>query len=199
MSWYAVRKYDNINSYICLHLSKATSDFILVLSHKDQTFSHNDFFLSESVLSKAKFVRQTFPTGVMAGRITKLIVHLSRKAPSGSVVTPAEPGLSGRSLLTDAQNVFLRGSPKPVPNNPKSMGKRSGKGLKSSGTKPVGETILETASSKLIKQSLVSTPRSNSLRQDDCDALFKEHRIMYGSCYCFGMEEKHNIDVMKIV
>jgi hypothetical protein len=204
MSRYAVRKCDSIISYICLHLSKATSEFILVLSHKDQAFSYNDFFSSWSALSEAEFVRQTFPgeartAAVLAGRISKLIVHLSKKAPSGSVVTPAEPGLSGRSLLTDAQNVVLRGSPKPVPDNPKIAGKHSGKGLKSSATKAVGETTPETASSKLIKQFFVSTPRSNSLRQEDCNAFFEEHRSMYGSCYCFGMEEKHNIDVMKIV
>jgi hypothetical protein len=48
--------------------------------------------------------------------------------------------------------VVLRGSPKPVPDNPKTAGKRSGKGLKSSATKVVGETTPETASSKLIKQ-----------------------------------------------
>jgi hypothetical protein len=95
--------------------------------------------------------------------------------------------------------VVLQGSPKLVPDNPKTVEKRSGKGLKSSATKAVGETTLETASSKLIKQFFVSTPGSNSLRQDDCDALFEEHRSMYGSCYCFGMEEKHNINVMKIV
>jgi hypothetical protein len=131
MSRYAVRKCNSINSYICLHLSKATSDFILVLSHKDQAFSHKDFFLSWNALSKAEFVRKTFPgeartAGVLAGRISKLIVHLSKKAPSRSIVTPTKPGLSRRSLLTDVENVVLWGSPKPVPDNPKTAGKRSG-------------------------------------------------------------------------
>jgi hypothetical protein len=124
MSRYVVWKCDSINSYICLHFSKATSDFVLVLSYKDQAFLHNDFFSSWSALSKAKFVRQTFldeahAAGVMADRITKLILHLSRKIPSGSVVIPVELGLSRRSLLTDVQNIYLRGSSKPVPKKPK--------------------------------------------------------------------------------
>jgi hypothetical protein len=178
MSWYVVRKCNSIISYICLYLSKATSEFILVLSHKDQAFSYNDFFSSWSSFSEAEFVRQTFPgeartAAVLVGRISKLIIHLSKKAPFGSVITPTEPELSGRSLLTDAQNVALRGSPKPTPDNSKIVGKRSGKGLKNSATKAVGETTPETASSKLIKQFFVSTPGSNSLRQEDCDALFE--------------------------
>ena len=150
MSRYAVRKCNSINSYICLHLLKATSDFILVLSHKDLAFSHKDFFSNWRALSKAEFIRQTFPgqariIDVLVGRISKLIVHLLKKAPSKSIITPAKPGLSGRSLLTDAQNVLLRGFPKSLPDNPKTTGKRSGKGLKSSSTKAVEETIPEIA------------------------------------------------------
>ena len=204
MSRYAVRKCVSIISYICLHVSKGASDYILVLNHKDQEFSYDDFYSSWSALADAEFVRQLFPgaarTGaVLAARISKLIVHLSKKARPGSVVTPAEPGLSGRSLLTDAQNVVLRGTPKPVPDKLKTPGKRAGKGSKACDAKAVEETTPETASSKLVKKFFVSTPGSSSLRQDECDALFEEHRSMYGRCYCFGMEEKHSIDVMKIV
>jgi hypothetical protein len=95
MSRQAVRKCDTINSYICLHLPKATSNFILVYNHRDQAFSHNDFFSSWNTLSEAEFVRQTFPrkaraAGVLAGRIMKLILHLSRKTLFGSVVIPTE-------------------------------------------------------------------------------------------------------------
>jgi hypothetical protein len=69
--------------------------------------SHDDFLASWSALSEADFVRQTFPrkactAAVLAGRNNKLIIHLSKKTPSASVVTPAKPDLSGRSLLTDA-------------------------------------------------------------------------------------------------
>ena len=106
MSQYAVRKCNNIISYICLHLSKATSNFILVLCRKDQAFSYNDFFSNWNTLSKVEFVKQTFlgeahTDAVLVSHISKLIVHLSKKARSGSVITPVEPGLSGRSLLID--------------------------------------------------------------------------------------------------
>jgi hypothetical protein len=60
MSWYAVRKCDSINSYICLHLSKATSNFILVLSHKDQAFSHNNFFQAGAPSSKPNLLGKHF-------------------------------------------------------------------------------------------------------------------------------------------
>ena len=112
MPWYAIRKCDSIISYICLHLLKATSDFILVLSHKDHAFSYNDFFSSWSALSEAKFVRQTFPreaytSAVLVNHISRLIVHLLKKAPSGSIVTLAGPSLSRRLFLTNIQNVVF--------------------------------------------------------------------------------------------
>ena len=132
MSWCAVQKCDSINSYTCLHLPKATSNFILIHGHKDQAFSHNDFFSSWNTLSKAEFVRQTFPrearvVGILAGCIMKLILHLSRKTPSGSVIILVEVRLFGRSLLTDAQNEYLRGSLTPVLEKLKSKEKWSGK------------------------------------------------------------------------
>jgi hypothetical protein len=87
----------------------------------------------------------------MVGWIGKLIVELARKTPFGSVVISSELGLSGRSFLTDAQNVFFQGSLKPMPKQLKSAGKCNGRGLKSFGTRALGETTPETTSLKLIK------------------------------------------------
>jgi hypothetical protein len=83
-------------------------------------FYHDDFLASWSALFEADFVRKTFfgkahIADVLVGRITKLIIQLSMKTPSASVVTPAKPVFSGRLLLTNAHNVFLQGFPKPVP------------------------------------------------------------------------------------
>jgi hypothetical protein len=81
----------------------------------------------------------------------------------------------------------------------KSARNHGGRGLKIFGTKSFGETTSKTTSLKLIKQFSVSTLRSNSLQQNDCDALFEGQKSMYGSCYCFGMEQKHSINVTKII
>jgi hypothetical protein len=74
------------------------------------------------VLFEVDFVYQTFPKKahiavVLASQISKLIFELARKTPSRLVVIPAKVGLFRRSLLTDAQNVFLQGSPKLVSSN----------------------------------------------------------------------------------
>jgi hypothetical protein len=65
--------------------------------------------------------------------------------------------------------------------------------------KPTQESSPESASSKLVKKFFISTPGSNSLRQDDCEALSQEHKGMYGNCYCFGIDEKKSVDILKVI
>ena len=81
----------------------------------------------------------------------------------------------------------------------KSLRKCVGRGLKNSRTKSIGKSTPKIAPSKLIKKLFISILGSNSLQQHDFNALFEEHTSMYGSCCCFGMEEKHSLNVMKII
>jgi hypothetical protein len=115
------------------------------------------------------------------------------------MISLAKPRLFGKFLLTDAQNVFLRGPPKPVPKQEKSMKKHGGRALKSLGTHSIGESMLELTSSKLIKKFFIFTSRNNTLWQDDCDAVFEEYKNMYGTSYYFGMETKYSINIMNII
>jgi hypothetical protein len=198
MTGYWITKCDSINSYLCLHLSKLSSVHILVLNCKDDIFAHDEFVKSWRALSKAEFIRHTFPTqartaGVLAGCISKLVTQMSRKTPSTSAVTSMAGGMSGRSLVTDAQNM-LRGSPKPMLEAPKSSGKWGGKGSKGSGT-PTEESTPESASTKFMKKFFISTPGSNSLRHDDYEDLFVEHKAMYGNFYYFGIDDKRSVDI----
>jgi hypothetical protein len=104
----------------------------------------------------------------------------------------------------------LCGSPKCVPQGEKSSRKRGGKGTKGPETPtqkstpespetPTQKSTPESASSKLVKKFFISTPGSNSLQQDDCKALFQEHKGMYGNCYCFGIDEKKYVDILKVI
>jgi hypothetical protein len=92
----------------------------------------------------------------------------------------------------------LRGSPKLVPEAPKTSGKWGGKGSKASSTS-TEESTPESASSKLVKKFFISTPGNNSLRQDDYKVLFVEHKAMYGNCFCFGIVDKRSVDILKVV
>jgi hypothetical protein len=195
-------KCDCINSYLCIHLLKTSSEYILILSFKDDFLCHEDFVKNWSKLSEAEFVRQTFAAKaqtayVLVGRISKLVTVMERKTSTSSAVTLSSPGNSGRSFLTDAQNV-LRGSPKRVPQGEKSSGKQGGKGTKGAET-PTQESTPKSASSKLVKKFFISAPRSNSLWQDDCESLFQEHKRMYGNFYCFGIEEKKSVDILNVI
>jgi hypothetical protein len=134
---------------------------------------------------------------VLVRRISKLVTMMERKTSTTSIVTSTGPGTSDRSILTDVQNV-LCGSPKCVLQGEKSSGKRGRKGTKGPET-PTQESTAEFASSKLVKKFFISIPRSNSLWQDDCEALFQEHKGMYGNCYCFGIDEKKSVDILKVI